>query len=69
MEREANKLEEKLQSPDYNGAASLSQLKKRHGFETEKIEQLARHFPNRFEIEAVQNPKGGPSSLQVSLVG
>ncbi|VGO18400.1 hypothetical protein [Pontiella sulfatireligans] len=38
LERASDKLEEKLCNSDYNGVATLRQLKKRHGFETEKIE-------------------------------
>lgn len=67
LEREAEKLAEKLASKDYNGQATLRDLANRNGFEQAKIRQLAERFPERFELEIIQNQKGGQPSKVVRL--
>jgi hypothetical protein len=62
LEREADKLDQKLTSKDYNGQATLRDLAGRNGFEKPKVRQLAERFPERFELETIHGT-GRPSEV------
>ena len=62
LERDAEKLAQKIASKDYNGQATLRDLGLRNGFDKARIKQLANRFPERFELETLHG-KGRPSEI------
>lgn len=54
---------------DHQGERTLRDLKKNNGFKEEEIEQLAKEFPSKLEIETRKSdsPQGGRSSKVVKL--
>lgn len=47
---------------EYGGKASFRDLEKSHGFNEAEIEGMVARFSDKFRIETVQNPNGGPRS-------
>jgi hypothetical protein len=52
----------------YNGVAPIRDLGLRNGFEQNEIEQLAKDFPARIQIETIKNPQGGRPSEVVRII-
>jgi Mrp family chromosome partitioning ATPase len=50
-----------------DGELTFRDLRNSHGFSSEEVEELVAAFPDRFRIEVVQNPNGGPKSHLLCL--